>query len=434
MSVSMLWAFPVHADVLTLSQTVQSATSTTVNAVQQIQGLTVGGAVTEIDGALYVQTFSASGVTHIRAQVQCWDSSARASASGVCLTNSGGNTWVTASSTILVTGQGQTFTFQTYTLTDRTSGDSDPLASHYMPVDASKYYVITAYDVTTSGTYTLRDAGILASVSNPCVSTCGALGAIYYKIYQAVPPSSVSSVSAFSTPTAFQTTSSTLVNFAFTYNNANTYDFSGVALTDTTVGQQIAFTERSITSSGAGSFSAPATLVSGHWYTTQPYIRDSGSGQFLYGPWVVLNVLGGFNNLNSNSPALNQVDDSNASSTLQNSIFGMFNVPQLLQTKFPFSFIFGLALNYESLTTTDATSSASSFPVVELDYGTLAGISTSTRNALPARVVLLSTTTVSTFLPDPIRNTFRLLAAASVWLSFAYALYYRLTSSLDNEA
>ncbi len=81
------------------------------------------------------------------------------------------------------------------------------------------------------------------------------------------------------------------------------------------------------------------------------------------------------------------------------------NSLELLSTKFPFSWFYSVQSNLYQISTTTSNGMAT----LSLDL---------TSTSIPITINILSTTSVSQFLPDPARNFLRTIIAASLWLLF----------------
>jgi len=109
------------------------------------------------------------------------------------------------------------------------------------------------------------------------------------------------------------------------------------------------------------------------------------------------------------------------------SVIGNFStLPSQLQTRFPFSWVYGVQTAFEGLT----ASSTSNFQSATLDLHSLGiGSTTAIGNVLPD-VSVLSTTTINTFLPAGMWNTIQELIAASLWLSLGVYIFFETRNRL----
>jgi len=98
------------------------------------------------------------------------------------------------------------------------------------------------------------------------------------------------------------------------------------------------------------------------------------------------------------------------------------------QTRIPFSYFYQLDTLYGNLIATTSPT----FISVELPFSSLGiGSSTSLGNFLPD-VDAFSTSTLSTYLSDPVRGSLRFLMSSAVWLLFAYYAYGVVTRMMSN--
>lgn len=91
------------------------------------------------------------------------------------------------------------------------------------------------------------------------------------------------------------------------------------------------------------------------------------------------------------------------------------------KSKIPFSYFYGINALYSSLT----ASSTANLPSYGYDLPVF-GTTTAIGNVLPTHLDILSTTTISKYYPDSIRNTFLLLGSFAIWGSLILILYKRV--------
>jgi len=92
-------------------------------------------------------------------------------------------------------------------------------------------------------------------------------------------------------------------------------------------------------------------------------------------------------------------------------------LPQLVQTKFPFSWVSGVKEEFDTLS---ASSSTQSFSV---DMSTLGMGSTSPIGNVLPNITLFSTSTVTRFMPAGMWAAIQALMAAALWIALGYDIY-----------
>jgi len=105
------------------------------------------------------------------------------------------------------------------------------------------------------------------------------------------------------------------------------------------------------------------------------------------------------------------LNDDNATSTLTGAAGGWTNIPSYFAEKVPWGYLFDIADVYQSLSTT-----TSDFSEVAFDFSDTR-ISTGTRGWLPGRIVVFSTSTVTSYLPTSTMDALNTLAAAVGWIT-----------------
>jgi len=104
------------------------------------------------------------------------------------------------------------------------------------------------------------------------------------------------------------------------------------------------------------------------------------------------------------------ISDSNATTTLTSAAGGWTNIPSYFARKVPWGYLFDIAEIYDS-----AATSTSEFTAITITYAS-SSVSERTRPYLPSPFTIFSTSTVTTYLPRPILDTFNTLLAAAGWL------------------
>jgi len=101
------------------------------------------------------------------------------------------------------------------------------------------------------------------------------------------------------------------------------------------------------------------------------------------------------------------VNDNNATTTLNSAAGGWTNIPAYFAGRVPWGYLFDIAALYRN-----AATSSTEFGAISIDFSTL-DISSSSKQYLPDRVTLLSTTTATYYLGSTFLNIFNLLVVAA---------------------
>lgn len=154
-------------------------------------------------------------------------------------------------------------------------------------------------------------------------------------------------------PGSGATATSTSVTFQFQYyfnDTTDTYDRAGVDISDITVPQSIVGTEDTISASGGATYHHNVSLSANHEYLWRAYLRDSSTGQHLYGDTRSFFTVGNPYPLNTN------VASSSIGSSTESNILSYQNMLSLVANHPPFGFIFQVitALNSVQPSTTPA--------------------------------------------------------------------------------
>jgi len=289
--------------------------------------------------------------------------------------------------------------------------------SQLMTIRGDRYYL-----VTVSGNNG-NNIGLYGT-STPLDCTSGCVGSPYLYIYgtDSQPTNQFDTSSRITyrlTPANGTTTPSTTVSFIWGWFNSGLelYNVAQTEITDVTAGFQYVPQQSSAALSGFGTTTQTYSLTAGHLHLWRGCLVNTSTSQKVCSGYYSLNVVSP--SASSSVPVLPDVNDGNASTTANSSIFAFLDVPQLLQEKFPFSWFFQIA---GLLNTLQSTSTAAVSPVV-FDYASL-DISTTSKNALPATWEAFSTTTITQWIPPAVLSAWRLLMSAVLWFGFAMYVYH----------
>jgi len=208
------------------------------------------------------------------------------------------------------------------------------------------------------------------------------------------------------------------VDFEYTWRNTGFegYDTSQLEINDITSGFQYTPSMEPLLVTGNGDTTFSRLLEENHLHTWRACLVNSELGTRTCSGYFSLNVVGA--SASSSFPVIPSVDGDNATTSAQGGIFAFLNVPQLLQSKYPFSWFFDIAELYQQL----QASSTEDVATVSLDYSTL-DISTTTKNVLPSTWTVFGTSTITAFIPEPVLDAWRLLMTAVIWMSVVAYLY-----------
>jgi len=205
-------------------------------------------------------------------------------------------------------------------------------------------------------------------------------------------------------------TPSTSVPFSFDYYNTGYegYNEAGAQIKDVTAQFDVVPAEVAVNSTGLATYSSTYTLTTGHGYLWRPYLRNSSSTTVptLYGPWTgMIDVV--TDSASSSSPYIT----ANASTT---AFFDYLNIPQLLETRLPFAYLFQIKNLLGSLATTTST-----FPELVLHIG-------ATTTPIHMNVTILSSSTVLMFTGQNNVNDMRDYIAAALWFTLMGMIFFEI--------
>jgi len=224
------------------------------------------------------------------------------------------------------------------------------------------------------------------------------------------------------TPANGATAPTTEVTFQFSWFNSGLelYSVAQTEISDATSGFQYVPLQSNAAVSGNGTTTQTYELEANHLHLWRGCLLNPDTNEKTCSGYFSLNVVGP--SASSSFPLLPEVDENNATSTAQGGIFAFLNVPQLMQTRYPFSYFYAIGGLYRELqaTSTDAVAA------VVLDYENLA-ISTTTKSALPSSWEVFGTSTVTQYIPTPVLAAWRVLMSSVIWMGFAFFMYRRIT-------
>jgi len=305
--------------------------------------------------------------------------------------------------------------------------------SSYFTLNPSLYYTIRFVDDSTGNVDVFGSASSTQNYTHGTSSM--PTGFVPYFILNTVPDftDATTRIVSVSSPTNGGITSTTLVDFAYTYFiGSDVFNYAGLEVRDTTVGQTIntGGEESSILASGYSAYSSRVSLSSGHSYLWRPYLRST-DGSYLYGNWRTFYVVSNNTMSTTTDPTNIQqpyvpasttpVTIGSTTSTTSLSIYDStdwcntavaFNI---IATKFPFSYICDFSLVVRELGGQEATTR-------DIVVHMPANIASSTPS-----LVLLDASVVGEY---EVVKSVRTLIKYALWLMFAMYMLFAISRVL----
>jgi len=303
---------------------------------------------------------------------------------------------------------------------------------------ASQYlYIIypgtgNAYAHTIYGSATDVIDGACYKIGSGAYAPCDGVADTAYTLYTVDVIPLQAQVYGFTSPSQFQVTSSATIPVSFTYLNTTVYNKVGVQILDQSNMDLLLNTgETNSTQNGLYTYSNILSLTANHAYRMRGYLKNSTSSAIIYGPYRDFSTITDqFFNASSTLIDISQITEQNASNTLSGGLNSFLALsPSFFADRFPFNWIFDIAGQLDALsvgTTTDFFDFGVTFAPVQ-------GATTTGLNILPTRWSFLSTTTISTYLGETTRNTFRNLAGFAMILGWLFYMFKRVTSLFDTK-
>jgi len=186
------------------------------------------------------------------------------------------------------------------------------------------------------------------------------------------------------------------------------YDAVAIEINDSLGSSTERFAQRGITSSGNATITASRLLTYGHFYLWRPVMYSTtGSTSPIYGSYYSLQV-------GTSSQPFTPFDNPETNGV---NFLAFVNVPQLLNTKFPFAYISQIAdVVYSAI----GTSTGNTLPNGSISFPNV-GNGTTT-------IDMFSTSTIEKYLPTNTINIFRGLLAAAIYIGTFLFLFKRVQS------
>lgn len=295
--------------------------------------------------------------------------------------------------------------------------------------DPSKYYGI-AWDC---------DSGCGANIyvrGNPANSYAGGdylspnpthdtnIADIYMRLYNDNVDDS-SRIVSLDSPIDGEVTSSTLVNFAFTYysNPADLFTIAGISLVDISAAQSVVGATTTVAGSGQFSASLTRQLASGHQYRWFAYLQKADGTRIQSQSRVFYAAATpSFSSSTASLFPIEQVTDANASSSLQQYAQQFVNTLSAFQGKFPISWLYGTYAIFNSISV-----SSTSVPTYTADF-TAYNASHAGDSMLPDTFTFFSQSVIESWVPYSTWVTIRQVLVYLEWFGFAYWAFGRIKS------
>jgi len=295
-------------------------------------------------------------------------------------------------------------------------------------LQSSKYYFLDYRGGTSANVKFLGSASNLwaggACVSYPSAgSSCSPISDLYFEIGgQGLGENSA--ITALNTPTDGQVVSTNAVTFNFSYYNIEGFTIAGVSLVDVTASQSVLGATTSITSSGSATASMTRYLTTGHQYRWSAYLAKA-NGQRISSQTRTFYVVStpSFSSSTASLVPIDQITESNASSSLAQTLLNSINIFSLAQERIPFAYIYRIVEQID----TDNLPATSEFAAVTIDFDFSS--TTSEKAAyLPSDFVIFSTSTIRQFIPDAMFNAIYVFMQGTCWVSMLMAMWSRRTA------
>lgn len=267
-----------------------------------------------------------------------------------------------------------------------------------------------------SGTYIIR----LTASSSPAVTWTEAI--VWNNSQYGGPDEFYTRITSVTSPLSNQATPSTNVQFAFQYYNADgtTYAYAGAEIVDITSQQTLTPVELAIISDGFATYATTTQLRYGNSYMWRPYLRNASSTVFIQGQWIT--PFGVVSSTGTTSPYIQSISSTTPS------FFDFVNVPELLRSRVPFSYLFsGIAL----LGTIDEIPASSNSALVMTFVPPSA--STTPLGIALTNVEMFSTSTITELMGSNVLNSFSNLMAWVMWLSMFWFFFHQAMHEINHK-
>lgn len=418
---TLVGAFPVYADTTLYSQTISTAVASS-SAGQNFIDIRLGSGLTGIAHEVSVK-FGISNYTTASAVSMdlCSYTDAAYSANQVCA----GDVDIIAS----LTGPRAVAQYFVNTAVPFT-------------LNPSRYYVINLYmDNFSLEKWILTGSAAEVYSGGDCLYNGG--GGITgikdcFFVLNGVQTSSDSSYTTNIQPTNASTTATTQVYTSFTYHAAAANNITSYSMLFTDLTSPQSFTIEGAASTGDATISQVISLASGHTYNLVVYICNN-SGSCYGGPVNTFSVvasnfsigttlpgiLSGTSTINNLPlPIITNINDNNASSSLQTAINTFSNVPGYFAERVPWGYLFEIRDIY-----TAASTSTSEFGAITIDFANASGLSSSTKSWLPSSLTVISTTSIAYYFNGTALSGANTLLAAIGWIGMMGYWFRRATQT-----
>jgi len=146
---------------------------------------------------------------------------------------------------------------------------------------------------------------------------------------------------------------------------SDAYVLAGCSIVDVSASQSIPCSSTAINASGQVTFSYTKYLATGHQYTWSAYLQKA-NGQRISSQTRTFYVVStpSFSSSTASLVPIDQITESNASSTLAQTLLNSVNIISLIQERIPFVYIFKIMEQVD----TDNLPATSEFTAVTIDF------------------------------------------------------------------
>lgn len=304
------------------------------------------------------------------------------------------------------------------TITNATTTNAFDPSCYYTMVFASaqnttRYYGSTT-DLYTGGDY------LCFAPTNCAPADTSSMKDLYFSLDSGYIVPLLPQVYSITTPTQFQVTPSSNVPVIFTYLNTSTYDSVAVQIIDqSNNGLTLVTGSQQAQINTTATYSTVLALTANHAYKIRGELYSAaGNATPVFGPYVDFSTVSDqFFSATSSLTSIAQVNESNASTTISNAPVFFSNLISVFGDRVPWCYAWSIRDIYNTVATSSAT-----YGGISIDWQSLP-VATGTRNFLPQRTDLFSTTTVGVYLHGAALDTFNALASAAFLLGTLYAVY-----------
>jgi len=227
------------------------------------------------------------------------------------------------------------------------------------------------------------------------------------------------------------------------FNGIPAVTYASYILRDLTVGQSISGATTSPSGNGANSYLQNVQLTTNRRYSWTPYLTTSDG--YLYGSTyyfntgsttpavneglqsglpIITEILGASGNFDA-LDTIENLAESNASSTLEGFVNNVYSLQNVLVTKFPFNYFVEIATTLDEILSSSTTTTAYTFAInFSGNYATSSGASPF--SILPTTWTVIAPSTMDVYYPESTRNFFRALLLSVIIVAWGLMMFNRV--------